>query len=636
MASTEPRAPLPERWTVGVRSLVALLAVFATAGAAVAAWSDASSPASGLPEPGIPGTATLTGTVTAPLPFTAARVYIRNLDRRMLYMVYTSQGAYRAVALFPGRYEVTVQANGLESSVHNLVLSAGDAPRLDLAMAPANPTIRRIVGWRAEHVDATDPAVRRTALTYDEIYPPGAGRDILERTCMLCHGESFISGNPGTLQSWVVRLDRMQGAALDERPAASYAEGLMTHRNQAMRFGLQDRKVLLDYLAANFGPDAEPRFVKVDQEIPLDEAKLGRAMYIEYYLPPDPPGELGNAPEYGSRRRGQDPRFDAEGNVWLVDRAFPHRLVRLDPRTGDQKDYILPDPLNGHHEVLVDPAGMIWLPEHSGRQPTTEKRLLGFNPKTESFEYLVPMDPDDVVRNETKWLQSLAMDSKMNIYVGWIMGGALSKYDRATGEVSVFPFPNVNAIPYGVVADSRDNIFIADWGSGGIVKFDSNNDQFTNFTPPSYPGHVRRLNVDTDDNVWWGVYSGGKRPGFLAKLDQRTGRITEYPVPRRNSQIYDVMQGPDGTLWSPDFGGSFAAILNFDPRTERFTAYPTPQNADMPKVQVTREGAIWYSPRSSTEWPGLGVLYPDMDEITTLGAYYVNGPPGYPFPHRRR
>jgi hypothetical protein len=25
------------------------------------------------------------------------------------------------------------------------------------------------------------------------------------------------------------------------------------------------------------------------------------------------------------------------------------------------------------------------------------------------------------------------------------------------------------------------------------------------------------------------------------------------------------------------------------------------------------------------------VLYPDMEKITTLGAFYVNGPPGYPF-----
>ena len=30
--------------------------------------------------------------------------------------------------------------------------------------------------------------------------------------------------------------------------------------------------------------------------------------------------------------------------------------------------------------------------------------------------------------------------------------------------------------------------------------------------------------------------------------------------------------------------------------------------------------------------PAIGVLYPDMDKITTLGAFYQCGPPGNPWP----
>ena len=51
----------------------------------------------------------------------------------------------------------------------------------------------------------------------------------------------------------------------------------------------------------------------------------------------------------------------------------------------------------------------------------------------------------------------------------------------------------------------------------------------------------------------------------------------------------------------------------------------------MPKLQITREGAIWFSPRGSRDYPGVSVLYPDMDKINDLGAFYENGPPGYPF-----
>ena len=96
-----------------------------------------------------------------------------------------------------------------------------------------------------------------------------------------------------------------------------------------------------------------------------------------------------------------------------------------------------------------------------------------FNPKTEQFEKMIPMDPDNVVRNSVKWLQSLAIDSKDNIYVGWIMGGALSKWERATNKVSVFRLPTPHSIVYGVVADRNDNIWIAQWSGGKIAKFDT-------------------------------------------------------------------------------------------------------------------------------------------------------------------
>ena len=79
------------------------------------------------------------------------------------------------------------------------------------------------------------------------------------------------------------------------------------------------------------------------------------------------------------------------------------------------------------------------------------------------------------------------------------------------------------------------------------MKFDTHNNQWTTFTAPTYPGHVRRLNVDAQNNIWYGIYSGGKRPGKLVKLDQgNNNKMTEYTIPRQNSQPYDVAQDPEG------------------------------------------------------------------------------------------
>ena len=586
----------------------------------VSGWAAAASP----PQAGSQGLASLSGTVDSTASFKAAQVYIRNVDKRILYMVYTSAGQFRAVSLFPGNYEVSVRTKGLESDVQKLVLKAGDNPKMKLSLRAA-----------AAAAQANAPI----EASYDQIYPPGPGRDVAERTCIICHQENFIPTRPGNEAAWTARLDRMMGTFLPTRAAASYAEGLLSYRAQTLGFSRQDKDDLLAYLVKNFGPDAKPRTVRVEQEMPLDESKLSKAMYIEYYLPPDPPGQGTNSPEYNKlqagfvgRRAGQDVRFDHDGNVWLTDRGYPHRLVKLDPRTGEQKDFVLPDPKNGIHEVMVDPGGLLWLPEHSGVQPSSVKRLLGFNPETGKFDQMIPMDPDNVIRNPIKWMQSLALDSKANVYVGWIMGGALSKYDRQTKRVSVYTVPQPNAIVYGVVADKNDNIWMALWDSGNIAKFDTQTKGWTIFASPTYPGHVRRLNVDAQNNIWWGIYSAGKRTGKLAKLDQTTGKITEYTIPRQNSHPYDVMQDPEGNIWSPDDGGSVAALWKFNPKDSSFTLYPKPQGtADTPKIQVTKDGAVWYSPRGSQDAPAFGVLYPDMSKITTLGAFYQNGPPGYPY-----
>src|SRR6267142_4273553 len=367
----------------------------------------------------LPGFGSLTGTVQSATPFKAAQVFIRNVDKRVLFMVYTSGGQFRATPLFPGNYEISASANALRSDVQKLVVKAGDNPKVTLSLRmPVASSQRTIVG-ALEGENSGDRTVTQEA-SYDEIFPPGPGREIAERTCMICHGENFLATQPATVGTWNLRLDRMQGRNLFDKTAASYAEGLLSFRASALRFSREDRETLVQYLAKNLGPDKPRRAVRVDKEMPLDEAKLGKAEYIEYYLAPDPPGQGINAPEYSKltggfthRRAGQDVRFDQDGNVWLTDRGYPHRLVKLDPRTGIQKDYLLPDPKNGIHEVNIDPSGMIWLAEHSGVQPSNTKRLLAFNPKTEKFEQMIPMDPDNVVRNPIKWLQSIAFSHLM-------------------------------------------------------------------------------------------------------------------------------------------------------------------------------------------------------------------------------
>ena len=204
------------------------------------------------------------------------------------------------------------------------------------------------------------------------------------------------------------------------------------------------------------------------------------------------------------------------------------------------------------------------------------------------------------------------------------------------GKISVYPIPTPGAIPYGMAIDKIDNVWSALWNGGKITKFDPTNNQWTEFTPPTYPANVRRgVGVDSKNNVWFGIYAAGNRPGKLAKLDQTTGRITEWTVPHRGAQPYEATADRDDNIWFPDTSPPVnqPVIGKFDPRDQTFTFYPKPQfGADAPKLQHTADGAVWFTERTATPGAtGFGVLYPEMDKITTLGGYPLNGPPGYAF-----
>lgn len=550
----------------------------------------------------LPGTATVSGTVQAAQPFNAAQVYFRLPAKRMLYMVYTVGGHYQAMQLFPGDYEVSVKAKGLVSDVTKLTLTAGQKATMDLSMHPPS---------------AAERTRDITYVSYDELYPPGPGKAVAERTCIYCHGENFLPTHQFSEAQWNGALDYMTGKG--------NPQGAMIRPSEMTP---QDRQDVLQYLVANFGPGSKLRAVKLTTDQPVDEANLVHAEYIEYYFNVDPPGQGVNDPQYNQgagsgeegpiigHRMGQDEQLDQNGNVWVTDRGEPTRLVKLDPRTGIYKDYLMPNPKAALHDMNIDKFGMIWVPENQG-VPASDPKLWEFNPKTEKWTTSYAFDPQKVIADTTlKHPHSIAFDSKSNIYVGYILGSALSMWNRETKKMSTYVIPTENSFPYGVVTDKYDNVWIAEFHGSKIAKFDPQTKKFTEYQPPTHPALIRRLIVGSDGvTIWSGLFSAGK----VEKLDPATGKFTEYTIPQQISQPYDFV--PEGKyIWFSD-AGQGGTIIRFDTVKETFAFFPAPQTADMPKIRLTKEGAIWYSPRSSRNWPGLGVLYPDITKITTLAAY---------------
>jgi virginiamycin B lyase len=532
----------------------------------------------------IPGSAILSGVVDAPKPFKAAQVRLMNVDRNVLFMVYTRGGRYLAPNLFPGRYEVTVRAQGLAADPKTLALAAGQKATLDVSLheQAAEPVRQGEFGF------TTGRATGVALVSYDELYPRGPGREVLEKTCMYCHGRNFFPTKQYDRVAWNAFIDVMTGTRSPR--GAMIPAGTLSQAN---------REAILDYLAKHFGPGSPRRGLRADAEFPLDEETLGKAMYVEYYLPLDPKLDASN-----TQRRTQQPHFDPDGNVWYTDRSVPNRIGRLDPRTGEIKDFVLPDPKADPHGLTVDRDGHVWWAE------TVGFHLGRLDPKTGAMTRY-PMDSTGQSQGRG---HSPVVDAQQNIWFTVIGGDMIGRWDRQSGTSRVWKVPTAGAAPYGIDLDRAGNVWFAEFRRGKIAKFDPATEKFTEYPALTQPSTIRRLGIDGKGTVWYGVFSGGK----LGKLDPSTGTMVEYDIPMAFSEPYDVWADREDTIWISD-GGQGGALIRFDPRTEKFTYYPTPQITDQPKLAITRDGAVWYTPRSSSR-AAVGVLYPDVARVRTLAA----------------
>src|ERR1700752_4804610 len=104
-----------KRWSSGLVWALECAMVLGAAGIAGAQSNSQKSPGGGAASP-LAGLASVSGTVKAPKEFKAAKVYLKNTDKNVVYMVFTEAGRYQAVDLFPGNYEVSVTKNGFTDS----------------------------------------------------------------------------------------------------------------------------------------------------------------------------------------------------------------------------------------------------------------------------------------------------------------------------------------------------------------------------------------------------------------------------------------------------------------------------------------------------------------------------------------
>ena len=183
----------------------------------------------------IAGTGTLEGAVQADAALGQLSVYAYNAQKRVGYMVFVVDGRYRATNLFPGRYEVTLRGTpgqrswGLPPRSVPTNVAAGKTARADFVVAERSLPATYVGGM-------TYPDAK--IAKYDEIYPPGEARQVLERVCFGCHTSSFYpynavrtyptGRNQFDREGWRITIERMaNGVAFGAKGKPSYFDPLL-------------------------------------------------------------------------------------------------------------------------------------------------------------------------------------------------------------------------------------------------------------------------------------------------------------------------------------------------------------------------------------------------------------------------
>jgi streptogramin lyase len=290
--------------------------------------------------------------------------------------------------------------------------------------------------------------------------------------------------------------------------------------------------------------------------------------------------------------------------VWFAEmNATANSIGQLDIATEKITEYKLPTPDSQPHTLVVAPDGRVWV------TLTMKQMVVMLDPATGKITQIPGVSghtPD--------------VDYEGNI---WLSGGetGASKYDPRTGKAEKFILPvpaglnpsplsgedKVSAAPkltscstYDVAVDEKDNAWFTTNTCGYIAKIEGKTGKVTAFKVPNV-GAMKGI-AASPEGIWYSAYGAHQ----LGHLNPETGEVKLYSAPSPYSSPYGVyVDRYSGDVWYADFFGS--RITRFDPKTEKFTEFTLPTNAEQARFMgEDAQGRIWYA-----DWHGkVGMLDP--------------------------
>jgi virginiamycin B lyase len=277
-------------------------------------------------------------------------------------------------------------------------------------------------------------------------------------------------------------------------------------------------------------------------------------------------------PTLGSRPH--DPRATSDGAIWYSGQTA-NVLGRLDPKTGQIKEYHLKSPHLGPHGLVEDKDGKMWFTGNNSG-------LIGkLDPKTgEVTEYKLP-NPD------ARDPHTLNFDQSGILWFTVQAGNMVGRLDPETGEIKLVTSPTPKSRPYGIQINAKGIPVFVEFGVNKVATIDPKTMAIKEYTLPNAGARPRRLALTDDNTVFYSDYARG----YLGRLDLATGEVKEWQSPSGpKSEPYGIVF-TKGALWYSESGAKPNTIVRFDPATEKFQTWAIPGGGDIVRnMDVNRDG----------------------------------------------
>ncbi len=359
--------------------------------------------------------------------------------------------------------------------------------------------------------------------------PDGSAKALVQQNCTICHDLRNVVNSNKSRDDWDNTVDMMKNA------------GAPITQEQANQ--------IKSYLIASFPEKPRPKKVKF---------------------------HIWSTPTPGSRPH--DPLAMPDGTLWWSGQ-YANRLGRLDPKTGEMKEYPIPV-LGGPHGLINDKDGNIWYGGNWGGH------IGKLDVKTGEYKIYPLPDP------KAKDPHTPLFDRDGILWFSVQNGGFMGRLDPVSGDIKLMqPAGSPGQMPYALrfLSDGVQPWF-SYWGTNKIATVDPKTLKVTEFVLPDPKTRIRRMGVTSDDMLWYGDWSNGK----LSRFNPKTGEVKSWDGPSGPmAQPYGMTVIKD-VIWYVESNTRPNNLVRFDPKTEKFQTFQIPEGGGgiVRHMMPTRDGGI--------------------------------------------